>query len=105
TLRDREEELVAIARQLKADRRSGDALPLDRTAIVYKNPLPYLYAAAEIFRGAGIPYQLSDALPLAAEPTSAGLDLILDAVASRFSRSTMIALLRSPHFFLGPDVT
>lgn len=102
TLRDREEELVAIARQLKADRRSGDAVPLDRTAIVYKHPLPYLYAAAEIFRGAGIPYQMSDALPLAAEPTSAALDLILDTVSSRFSRGTLIALLRSPHFlFMG----
>ncbi len=105
TLRDREEELVAIARQLKADRRSGDAVPLDRTAIVYKNPLPYLYAAAEIFRGAGIPYQISDALPLAAEPTAAALDLILDAVSSRFSRASLIALLRSPHFRFDPEVT
>ena len=98
TLRDREEELIAIARQLKADRRAGEDVPLERTAIVYKNPLPYLYAAAEIFHGAGIPYQMSDALPLAAEPTSAALDLILDAVSSRFSRSALIALLRSPHF-------
>lgn len=98
TLRDREEELVAIARQLKADRRSGDAVPLDRAAIVYKHPLPYLYAAAEVFRSAGIPYQISDALPLAAEPTSAALDLVLDAVSSRFSRATLVALLRSPHF-------
>ena len=103
TLRDREEELVAIARQLKADRRNGDAVPLDRSAIVYKNPLPYLYAAAEIFRGAGIPYQMSDALPLAAEPTSAALDLVLDAVSSRFSRATLIALLRSPHFVFRAD--
>ncbi len=98
TFRDREEELIAIARQLKADRRSGDAVPLDRTAIVYRNPLPYLYAAAEIFRSAGIPYQMTDALPLAAEPTAAALDLILDAVSSRFSRAALIALLRSPHF-------
>ena len=30
---------------------------------------------------------MSDALPLAAEPTSAALDLILEAVSSRFSRS------------------
>jgi hypothetical protein len=102
TLRDREEELVAIARQLKADRRNGDAVPLERVAIVYKQPLPYLYAAAEIFRDAGIPYQMSDALPLAAEPTSAALDLILDTAASRFSRATLVALLRSPHFvFVG----
>jgi RecB family exonuclease len=104
TLRDREEELIAIARQLKADRRRGDAVALDRTAIVYKNPLPYLYAAGEIFRGAGIPYQMSDALPLAAEPTAAALDLVLDAVAARFSRATLTALLRSPHFVF-PDVT
>jgi ATP-dependent helicase/nuclease subunit B len=103
TLRDREEELVAIARQLKADRRCGDGVPLDHTAIVYKNPLPYLYAAAEIFRGAGIPYQMSDALPLAAEPTSAALDLVLDAVSARFSRTPLIALLRSPHFVFGAD--
>ena len=98
TFRDREEELVAVARQLKADRRLGDAVPLERTAVAYKHPLPYLYAAAEIFRGAGIPYQISDALPLAAEPTAAALDLLLDAVSSRFSRSALIALLRSPHF-------
>lgn len=103
TLRDREEELVAIARQLKADRRSGDAVPLDRTAIVYKHPLPYLYAAAEIFHGAGIPYQTADALPLAAEPTSAALDLMLDTVSSGFSRDTLIALLRSPHFVFRSD--
>ena len=101
TLRDREEELIAIARQLKADRRNGDAVPLERTAIVYKNPLPYLYAAGEIFRGAGIPYQLSDAMPLAAEPTAAALDLVFDAVSSRFSRATLVALLRSPHFVFG----
>jgi RecB family exonuclease len=103
TLRDREEELIAIARQLKADRRLGDAVPLDRVAVVYKHPLPYLYAAVEIFGGAGIPYQMSDALPLAAEPTSAALDLILDAVSSRFSRSALIALLRSPHFVWRAD--
>ena len=103
TLRDREEELVAIARQLKADRRRGESVALDRTAIVYKHPLPYLYAASEIFRDAGIPYRMSDTLPLAAEPTSAALDLILDAVSSRFSRATMIALLRSPHFVFRPD--
>ena len=88
-----------------ADRRSGDAVPFERTAIVYKNPLPYLYAAAEIFRGAGIPWQMSDALPLAAEPTSAALDLILDAVSTRFSRAALIALLRSPHLVFEPDAT
>src|SRR6185503_6721317 len=47
---------------------------------------------------AGIPYQAFDTLPLAAEPTAAALDLILDAVASNFTRASLVALLRSPHF-------
>ena len=98
TLRDREEELVMLARRLKADRRNGEAVPLDRTAIVFKHPLPYLYLAAEVFGAAGIPYRVSDALPLAAEPTAAAIDLVLDAVASNFTRGTLVALLRSPHF-------
>ena len=102
TLRDREEELVAIARQLKADRRGNHATPLARTAVVFKRPLPYLYAAAEIFRAAGIPYQASDALPLAAEPTAAALDLLLEAVAVNFTRGSLVALLRSPHFVFRP---
>ena len=107
TFRDREEELVAVARQLKADRRHGEAAPLDRVAVVFKSPLPYLYVAAEVFGAAGIPYRTSDALPLAAEQTSAALDLILDAVGSNFTRDTLVALLRSPHLrFLheGEDV-
>jgi ATP-dependent helicase/nuclease subunit B len=103
TVRDREEELVAIARQLKADERSGDAVPLNRTAVVFKGPLPYLYLAAEVFGAAGIPYESFDALPLAAEPTVAALDLILDVVAANFTRSTLIALLRSPHFAFAAD--
>ncbi len=96
-MRDREEELVMVARRLEADRRNGDAVPLDRTAVVFKHPLPYLYLAAEVFGAAGILYQASDALPLAAEPTAAAIDLVLDAVASNFTRSTLVALLRSPH--------
>ena len=105
TLRDREEELVMLARRLKADRRNGDAVPLDRTAIVFKHPLPYLYLSAEVFGAAGIPYRASDALPLAAEPTAAAIDLVLDAVASNFTRGTLVALLRSPHFvFFHDDV-
>src|SRR5262249_13332585 len=82
TFRDREEELVAIARQVRANESAGESVPLARTAAVFKRPLPYLYAADEVFRSAGIPFHASDALPLAAEPTSAALDLVLDAVAS-----------------------
>ena len=88
---------------IKADRRRGDAVPLERTAVVFKRPLPYLYLAREVFGAAGIPYQASDALPLAAEPTAAALDLVLDAVASNFTRGTLVALLRSPHFVFRHD--
>lgn len=108
THRDREEELVAVVRQLKADERRGDAVPLARTAVVFKHPLPYLYLAAEVFGAAGVPYQASDALPLAAEPTAAALDLVFDAVAANFTRDTLVALLRSPHFAFqhdGADIT
>src|SRR4051794_28055728 len=101
--RDREEELVAVARQLKADAAAGEAVPLDRTAGVFKRPLPYLYAAAEGFRSARIPFHASDAFPLAAEPIAAALDLVLDAVASNFTRAAIVALLRSPHFFFSAE--
>ena len=101
--RDREEELVAVARQVKTDAAAGEAVPLDRTAVVFKRPLPYLYAAAEVFRSARIPFHASDAFPLAGEPTAAALDLVLDAVASNFTRATIVALLRSPHFVFEHD--
>jgi RecB family exonuclease len=105
TYRDREEELVAIARHVKADRRRGDGAPLDRTAIVFKQPLPYLYIAGETLPAAGIPYQSVDALPLAAEPVTAALDLALEVVSADFSREPLVALLRSPHFVFPHDDT
>jgi RecB family exonuclease len=98
TFRDREEELVAIARMLKAVRRTGDDVPLSRIAVVYKTPLPYLYLAPEVLRPAGIPFQTTDALPLAAEPVAAALDLLLHAASAKFTRGALVALLRSPHF-------
>jgi RecB family exonuclease len=105
TYRDREEELVAVARRLKADRRRGDALPLDRIAVVFKHPLPYLYLAAEVFGAAGVPHQAADGLPLAAEPTAAAFDLVLDVVESDFNRESLVSLLRSPHLrFTDADI-
>jgi RecB family exonuclease len=103
TFRDREEELVAVSRQLKAARRAGESVPLDRTAVVFKRPLPYLYLAGEVFASARIALQTFDALPLAAEPSAAALDLVLDAVASNFTRDAIISLLRSPHFRFAVD--
>ena len=101
TFRDREEELVAVARRLHADRRRGEDVPLSRTAVVFKRPLPYLYLAGEVFGSAAIPFRIFDAMPLAAEPTSAALDLILDTIASDFTRASLVALLRSPHLQFG----
>ena len=49
-----------------------------------------------------------DALPLAAEPYAAALDLVLSCVSANFARVPAIALLRSPHFDfvrLKPDTT
>jgi RecB family exonuclease len=98
TSRDREEELRAIARCIKtAARRAGPSFPLDRVAIVFSRPLPYVYLARTVFESAGIPYQAADALPLAAEPMAAVLDLVFAAVESKYSRSALLALLRSPH--------
>jgi hypothetical protein len=100
--RDREEELLTVARFVidRALSAGPEETPvaLDRTAIVFERPLPYLYAAARIFEAANIPYDAVDALPLAGEPYAAALDLLLSAVSTRPDRSSTLALLRSPHF-------
>jgi RecB family exonuclease len=96
--RDREEELAAIARRFKAERRAGISTPLHRTALVVRRPLPYLYLARSVFGNAGIPFETLDTLPLAAEPYASALDLVLDFVASGYARGAAVALLRSPHF-------
>lgn len=99
TYRDREEELMACARRLAAVPPDG----LNRSAIVFKKPLPYLYLAPDVFGREDIPYHVSDALPLAAEPAVAAVDLVLDVVETTFARSSLVALLRSPHFRFGSE--
>ena len=101
TRRDREEELIACASRLAAN---PDPTALDRSAIVFKQPLPYLYLAPDVFGDAGLAYRVSDALPLAAEPVVAAVDLVLEAIETRFARAAMVALLRSPHFTVDPPV-
>jgi RecB family exonuclease len=97
THRDREEELVAVAERLRSN--GANAQPaFGRTAIVFKQPLPYIYLAPDTLGAAGIPYQIVDRLPLAAEPVAATVDLVLDAVETAFSRESLVALLKSPHF-------
>lgn len=104
--RDREEELRHVARRLKAAR--NDSVPLHRKALVVRRPLPYLYLVRSVFDGAGIPFEMTDTLPLAAEPYAASVDLVLECVISDFSRTTLVALLQSPHFSwhaFGADLT
>jgi RecB family exonuclease len=92
--RDREDELSSIAAVIKT---TGPA-DLDRRAVVFKRPLPYVYLARDVFADAGIPYQTFDAQPLAAEPYAAALDLVFEFVTSNFTREPVVALLASPHF-------
>ena len=94
--RDREEEIRAVARRIKSGCRGPQASRLWRTGIVFRRPLPYVYLAGQMLPAAGIPYQAFDALPLAAEPYAATLDLIVECVETNFSRSALVALLRSP---------
>lgn len=101
TARDREEEVAGFARRIRRERRTPQQL--DDTALVVRRPLPYVYVAREVLRSAGIPSQMFDALPLAAEPLAAALDVILTCVSSNFGRESAMALLRSPHFRFGSD--
>lgn len=99
--RDREDELASIASKVKA----AGGNDLDRRAVVFKRPLPYVYLARDVFADAGIPYQTFDALPLAAEPYAAALDLVFEFVTSNFTRQPVVALLASPHFSFEADGT
>jgi RecB family exonuclease len=104
TSRDREEELSDLVRRLKVramtNGEAGSEPPsrLSDTALVYQKPLPYLYLASRVFGEARVPFQATDALPLAAEPPAAALDLVLRCVLHDFERPDLVGLLGSPHF-------
>jgi RecB family exonuclease len=97
--RDREEELADVARSVK---RPG-GFSVDRTAVVFQRPLPYLYLARQVFPDAEIPYQAFDALPLAAEPFAAALDLVFSFAISEGTRASIVELLASPHWSFEVD--
>lgn len=102
--RDREEELAQAARWIKRRAREVRPAPaLDRTAIVFQRPLPYLYLARTVLPSAAVPYEALDALPLAAEPFAAAIDVVFAAVLEDASRTTIVELLASPHWrFVDP---
>lgn len=96
--RDREEELLAVARSVKQSAREGDR---SRVGVVFRRPLPYLYLARDLLDGAGIPFRTYDGLPLAAEPFAAAVDLVCTFITSDYDQSSTVALLRSPYFDFG----
>ncbi len=97
--RDREEELTSTARRIKSQAALPAAAPiLDRTAVICKRPLPYVYLAQSCLGVSGIPFQAFDALPLAAEPFAAAVDLVFRSIETGFGREPAMALLLSPHF-------
>ena len=100
--RDREEEVAGVARRVKHAVRQGALAAPGRAAVIVRQRLPYAYVAREVLRSAGVPCQMFDALPLAAEPFAAALDLVLSCVSADFARVPAIALLRSPHFRFAP---
>jgi RecB family exonuclease len=99
--RDREEEVAGFARRVKAAVRSGELASPNRAAFIVRHPLPYVYMAREVMRSAGVACQMFDALPLAAEPYAAAVDLVLSCVSANFARGPAVALLRSAHFDFG----
>ena len=98
--RDREEELVELARALKSN---PNPPALGRTAVVFQRPLPYLYLARQVFDAARLPYQALDSLPLAAEPFAAAIDVIFGVISADFTRAALLELLRCPHLAFVAD--
>lgn len=93
--RDREEELRTVARHIRA-RATDDGVLAHATAVLFHRPLPYLYLAQQVLTDARVAYQTAHALPLAAEPYAAWLDLAMTAIRADGSREAILALLRSP---------
>ena len=91
--RDREEELRDVVRIIHDRAESGDRAPLERTAVVFHRPLPYLYLSQQVLTEGQVPYQAADALPLAAEPYAALLDVVLTFARTGGTRESAIELL------------
>ena len=63
--------------------------------IVFHRPLPYLYLSQQVLADARIPYQTFDALPLAAEPYAALLDLVVTVARTGGTTDASIDLVQS----------
>ncbi len=92
--RDREDEVEAFARRVRA---AAPPAPADGAiALVHQRPLPYLYLARQVLGAYDVSWQAVDALPLAAEPWAAAVDVVLTFAASDASRAAGVALLSTP---------
>jgi len=92
--RDREDEVDAFARRVRA---AAPPAPAEGAiALVHQRPLPYLYLARQVLGAYGVSWQAVDALPLAAEPWAAAVDVVLTFAASDASRAAGMALLSTP---------
>jgi hypothetical protein len=94
--RDREEEVRAVARTVRAEADLQGGRLDEAVALVFQRPLPYLYLAQHVLTDAGVPYQAFDALPLAAEPYAALLDQVMAVARRGGTRESVVALLRAP---------
>jgi RecB family exonuclease len=92
--RDREDEVEMVATRLRATPLPPPAE--GSLALVHQRPLPYLYLARQVFGAFGVWWQAVDALPLAAEPWAAAVDVVLTFAASDASRAAGLALLSAP---------
>lgn len=106
--RDREEELADFVRELKhrsaSPHEAVKPAALERCAIVFQRPLPYLYLARQVFADGGVDYEAVDAMPLDAEPFSAAVDVVLSFVMAEANRRSILELLSSPHFRFSANV-
>ena len=93
--RDREEELRDVVRRIRRRAAATANALTEPVAVVFERRLPYLYLARQVFDDGGVPFQTFDALPLAAEPWAALLDLVLAVARSGGTREAAVALLRS----------
>ncbi len=101
--RDREDEVDAFARRVRAT--EPPAPDAGAIALVHQRPLPYLYLARQVLGAHAVSWQAVDALPLAAEPWAAAVDVVLTFAASDASRAAGVALLSTPllRFDAAPD--
>lgn len=92
--RDREEELRDVARLIVE--RAEKGVLTSAVAVVSHRPLPYLHVARQVLTDAGVPYRAFDALPLAAEPVAALVDLLLETMRTGGDAESVVAITRSP---------